>query len=127
MGLCWTTSGTTVFGTGASGSSSDHLSNPYHLAINSSGSFCVADCNNHRIQLFTGSSSIATTVAGQANGQWGTTAYYLYQPLHVLIDSSGNLYVSDSQNHRVQYFASGSLLGVTVAGAGKFSSTSGLH
>jgi DNA-binding beta-propeller fold protein YncE len=51
----------------------------------------------------------------------------LNQPTYVLIDSSGNLYVSDSRNHRVQYFANGSMNGVTVAGTGKFLSTSVLH
>jgi DNA-binding beta-propeller fold protein YncE len=124
--LCWNTTGITVFGTGASGSSSDHLNNPYHLVVDSSGSFYIADFNNHRVQKFDGS-SIGTTVAGQANGQGGSGSYSLNEPTYVQIDSSGNLYVSDSQNHRVQYFANGSLLGVTVAGTGKFLSTYVLH
>ena len=119
--------GSTVLGTGSSGSTADHLNNPYHLLIDSSGSFYVDDCNNHRIQKFTTSSSLGTTIAGQANGQGGSTSYQLNQPKYFLGDSSGNLYVMDSQNYRVQYFASGSLAGVTVAGPGNLSSTSVLH
>jgi hypothetical protein len=126
LGLSCSTSGITVFGTGAAGSASDHLNNPYHLVFDSSGSSYIADYYNHRVQKFDGS-SIGTTVAGQASGQSGTGSYYLNQPTYVLIDSSGNLYVSDSQNHRVQYFANGSMNGVTVAGTGKFLSTSVLH
>ncbi len=125
--MCWNPSGITVLGTGISGSNSDRFNNPYHLVIDSSGSFYVADYYNNRIQKFTASSSVATTVAGQANGQWGINSSYLNQPVYVLIDSSGNLYVSDMSNHRVQYFANGSMTGVTVAGIGKFSSTSVLH
>ena len=119
--------GITVIGTGSSGSSADHLNNPYHLLIDSSRSFYVADCNNHRIQKFTGSSSLGTTIAGQANGQGGSLSSQFNQPKYFLRDSSGNLYVVDSQNYRVQYFASGSMAGVTIAGSGNLSSTSVLH
>ncbi|CAF5000992.1 unnamed protein product, partial [Rotaria magnacalcarata] len=33
------------------------------------------------------------------------------------MDSNSNLYVSDLQNNRVQYFAYGTFTGTTVAGA----------
>ncbi len=125
--MCWNPSGITVLGTGSSGSNSNRLDNPYHIVIDSAGSFYVADCGNNRVQKFTASSSVATTVAGQANTQGGSASNQLNQPTYVLIDSSDNLYVSDTNNHRVQYFANGSMTGVTVAGIGKFSSTSVLH
>ncbi len=125
--MCWDPSGITALGTGSAGSNSDRLNNPYHLVIDSSGSFYVADCGNNRIQKFTASSLVATTVAGQANTQGGTASNELNQPTCVLIDSNDNLYVLDTNNHRVQYFANGLTTGVTVAGIGKFSSTSVLH
>jgi DNA-binding beta-propeller fold protein YncE len=126
-GLCWDTSSVTALGTGSSGSSSDRLNSPRQLVIDSTGAFYVVDCNNHRIQKFTNSSLIGTTVAGQPNANWGATTFHLNQPMYALIDSSGNLYVSDSQNHRVQYFPSGSMAGVTIAGNGKLSSASFLY
>ncbi len=125
--MCWNSSGITVLGTGSSGSNSDRLSNPYHLVIDSAGSFYVADCGNNRVQKFTASSSVATTVAGQANGQGGSASNQLNQPACLLLDSSDNLYVLDTNNHRVQYFANGSMTGITVAVIGKFLSTSILH
>ena len=125
MELCWNPSGVTVFGTGSSGSSSDHLNSPNQVVINSSSIFYVVDRSNHRIQKFIGSSGVGTTIAGQANGQGGSGSYYLNQPLYVVFDSGGNFYVSDSQNYQILYFPSGSLLGALRAGTpGKFPSTS---
>ncbi|CAM4965392.1 unnamed protein product [Rotaria socialis] len=117
-GLCWNASAITVFGTGASGSAADHLNNPYYLAIHSSYSFYVADYSNNRVQKVAVFSANGTTVAGQANTAGGSTALYLNNPTYLIIDSGGNLYVSDSQNHRVQYFMNGTMTGVTIAGTG---------
>ncbi|CAM4829689.1 unnamed protein product [Rotaria magnacalcarata] len=117
-GLCWNASAITIFGTGASGSAADHLNNPYYLAIHSSYSFYVADYSNSRVQQLDAGSIFAKTVAGQANAAGGSTALYLSNPTYLIIDSAGNLYVSDSQNHRVQYFMNGTMTGVTIAGTG---------
>ncbi|CAF2130588.1 unnamed protein product, partial [Rotaria magnacalcarata] len=117
-GLCWNASAITVFGTGASGGTADHLNNPYYLTIDSSYSFYVADYSNHRVQKIDAGSMFAKTVAGQANTAWGSTALYLNSPTYLIVDSGGNLYVSDSQNHRVQYFTNGTMTGVTIAGTG---------
>lgn len=50
-----------------------------------------------------------TNVPGSANNQLRT-------PYHLVLDSSDALYVSDSDNHRVQKYSSGSNVGITVAG-----------
>ncbi|CAF3523115.1 unnamed protein product [Rotaria socialis] len=118
LALIWSTSGITAYGTGISGSTANQFNNPSHIFFNSSNSLYVTDYGNNRVQHFSAGSSYATTVAGQANGQWGTTSYYLNQVPYAITDSSANLYVSDSRNNRVQYFAYGTLAGVTVAGAG---------
>ncbi|CAF3383847.1 unnamed protein product, partial [Rotaria socialis] len=117
LALIWSTSGITAYGTGISGSTANQFNNPSHIFFNSSNSLYVTDYWNNRVQHFSAGSSYATTVAGQANGQWGTTSYYLNQVPYAITDSSANLYVSDSRNNRVQYFAYGTLAGVTVAGA----------
>jgi hypothetical protein len=58
------------------------------------------------------------TVAG-VTGAIGSTASKLNDPIAVFIDATGNLYVADQHNHRVQKFPAGSSSGtnaVTVAG-----------
>ena len=131
LSLCWNSSGITVLGTGSAGTTSDRFNSPRQLVIDSLGSFYVADGGNHRVQKFTASSVVGTTVAGQpggtGGGTWGSTSFYLNQPTYVLLDSNGNLYVSDTSNHRIQYFTSGSMAGLTIAGNGKFFSPSLLH
>ena len=118
--LRWQSTGTTIAGLGSpAGTALDRLYNPYSIAIDSLNTFYVADYNNHRIQKFTIGNLIGTTVAGQPNAVFGSTAHDLNYPTNVLLDSSGNLYVSDSGNHRVQLFSNGSTSGTTVAGTGK--------
>jgi sugar lactone lactonase YvrE len=54
------------------------------------------------------------TVAG-GNGA-GPAANQLNNPFGVAVDSSGNVYVADTNNNRVQMWAPGATSGVTVAG-----------
>jgi len=115
----WYTSGSIVAGTGSAGSGSTELNNPYGLALDSSNSLYVADRSNHRVQKYQAGSLVGTTVAGQMNAVSGSSAAYLNQPGYLALDSSNGFYVSDCQNHRVQYWANGATSGVTVAGNGE--------
>jgi sugar lactone lactonase YvrE len=54
------------------------------------------------------------TIAGGNGG--GGKANQLNQPISITVDKSGNLYVADQENHRVQRWAPGAAFGVTVAG-----------
>jgi hypothetical protein len=54
------------------------------------------------------------TVAG-GNGQ-GSAANQFFGPAGVFVDGTGNIYVADELNHRVQEWAPGATAGVTVAG-----------
>src|SRR6516165_1993700 len=54
------------------------------------------------------------TVAG-GNGQ-GSAANQFISPAGVFVDGTGNIYVADELNHRVQEWAPGATAGVTVAG-----------
>jgi hypothetical protein len=61
---------------------------------------------------------IGTTVAGQANGSWGTANNSLDQVGGIAIGSADDIYVVDIFNCRVQYWPNGASSGTIVAGAG---------
>lgn len=64
--------------------------------------------------------SSGTTIAGQTAGAANATSAYLYSPCDVaVVDSTGDIYVADTFNHRIQFWASGSSSGVTIIGNGK--------
>ena len=54
-------------------------------------------------------------IAAGGNGQ-GTAPNQLNNPLGIVVDPAGNLYVADRYNHRVQKWAPGAASGITVAG-----------
>ena len=80
------------------------------MAVDSSGSLYVADTQNNRVLVYTGTISTgmnATIVLGQTdfstntNNAGGLGASSLSVPAGVAVDGSGNLYVADTGNHRV--------------------------
>ena len=98
---------------------------PRGITIDSSGNLYVTDSNNHRIRKITPDGIVSTfsgSSAGFADGQ-GTVAKFNL-PVGITIDSSGNLYVSDTSNHVIRKISpSGSVS--TVAGFGTLGSTDG--
>ncbi len=114
------TSGTTVAGGNGQGSNANQLDNPIGVFLDTQGNLFVSDNNNQRVQKFPPGSTSATngiTVAG-GNGT-GTAGNQFAYPWGIFVDLSGNLFVVDQQNNRVQEFPSGSTSatnGVTVAG-----------
>ena len=109
----------TVLGGGNKGDAADELDDPKGVARDDDGNIYVADYNNHRIQKFTAGSNTkeGITVAG-GNGA-GSDANRLRFPWDVILDSLGNLYVSDYGNNRIIKFPSNSTSstnGAIVAG-----------
>jgi sugar lactone lactonase YvrE len=99
------TSWTLVAGiTGFSGSSSTQLNSPGGVTVDNMGNVYVADTGNHRIQLFIAGQSNGLTIAGAA-GISGTNSSLLNSPSSVAFDSQNNLYVADTNNHRIQKFS----------------------
>ena len=87
--------------------------------MDSSNAIYVTDYENNRIQKWAMYARKANTVAGQVVGVNNSIAATLNFPTKVAVDLNGNIYVTDSENHRVQLWYNGAIEGTTVAGTGK--------
>jgi sugar lactone lactonase YvrE len=103
LGSTSATSGITVAGGNGIGSAANQFSTPAGLFVDNVGNIYVADAGNNRVQEFPSGSTSATngiTIAG-GNGQ-GSAVDQLYSPEHVIVDTSGNIYIADLGNYRIQ-------------------------
>nr|WP_306566824.1 fibronectin type III domain-containing protein [Paenibacillus elgii] len=86
---------------GGEGNGLGEFAEPYHLAVDGDGNVYVADSNNDRIQKLTASTGKWREWKRRGGGTGGGLGEF-YSPLGVAVDSNGHVYVSDSDNHRVQ-------------------------
>jgi sugar lactone lactonase YvrE len=120
---------TTIAGTGVGGSGGDggpataaQLSSPSALAMDTGGNLYFCDTNNHKVRRIDPGGTI-TTVAGNGS-PWGlgdggpATAASLSTPQGVVVDGAGNLYITDTQHHRIRRVDVGSGVITTIAGDG---------
>ncbi len=103
----------TVAGTATGGFSGDggpatnaQLGGPWGVVVDSSGNLFIADTFNERIRKVDTSGNIST-VAGTGTHEYGgdggpATSAQLSFPSGVAVDSSGNLFIADSSNHRIR-------------------------
>ena len=95
---------------------------PSGVAVDGAGNLYIADSENHRIRKVDATGTI-TTVAGSGepgySGDGGpATEAQLTWPSGVAVDGAGNLYIADSENHRIRKVdATGTI--TTVAGSGE--------
>ena len=97
-------------GTGA------QFANPIGVAVDSSGNVYVADTMNNRIRKVTPEglvSTLAGSTKGYADGV-GTGAQFDF-PYGVAVDSSGNIYVADTDNQRIRKVTTEGVV-ITLAG-----------
>ena len=91
---------------------------PYDVAVDSSGNVYVADFGNQRIRKIT-PGKVVSTFAGSTHGYHNATgtAAQFRNPTGVDVDSSGNVYVADYNNHRIRKITSAKEV-TTLAGSG---------
>jgi sugar lactone lactonase YvrE len=104
---------TTVAGKGAMGYSGDggpatdaSLSWPYSVAVDSGGNLYITDGGNNRVRKVT-PDGIISTVAGNGmrgySGDGGPAgSSQLNLPGGITVDSAGDLFIADSENHRIR-------------------------
>ena len=76
----------------------------YGVTIDANGNLWVPDQNNYRIEEFSATGTYLSQFGseGTGNGQFGDSSSG--GPLNIAIDASGNLWVTDSGNFRIQEF-----------------------
>ena len=91
------------------------------MTVDSAGNLYIADTNNHRIRKID-TSGVITTVAGtgvvgDSGDDGAATTAQLNSPFNVTVDSAGNLYIADTNNHRIRKIDTSGVI-TTVAGTG---------
>jgi sugar lactone lactonase YvrE len=121
---------TTVAGNGVQGFSGDNgpataaqLDSPAGLALDSAGDLFIADSHNHRIREVSSATGTIATIAGTGapgfSGDGGPAkSAQLDRPTALAFDFAGNLYLADTNNHRVRRIAVANGAIATVAGNG---------
>lgn len=122
---------TVVAGNGSVASGIDSLAYPWQIDLDATGTnLYVADCNNCRVskwQLLTNGSRATATIVAGGNG-CGGGAHQLSSPPAVYVSRrTGDVYVSDSFNNRIQKWTVNATQGVTVAGSPQGLAGSGIN
>lgn len=115
----------TGIGGGTNGSAATAtFSRPSGVAVDAAGNVYVADSLNGRIRLI--SVGQVTTFAGSGGGSYGdgpVASASFYWPVGVAVDSSGNVYVGDSNNNLIRKISGGNV--TTYAGMTHYMGSSG--
>ena len=118
----------TIAGAGAAGFSGDGgaaasalLNMPTAVAVDSNGNVYIADTNNNRIRVISGTA--INTVAGNGlqaySGDGGPAAAAgLDSPNGVAVDAAFNIYIGDTHNQRVRLVTFSTGIITTLAGTG---------
>ena len=115
--LRWRKDGITVAGNVTSvGANSDQLNSPWHLVLVWPNILYASEWGNNRVQKFILGSSQGETVAGQSNGLIGSNLTQFKRAIGIVVDEYENIYVADSENHRIQFWSKDKSTITTIVG-----------
>ena len=118
----------TIAGTGTAGYSGDggvatsaNINSVFAIAVDSSENVYIADTGNNRIRKITASTGLIITIAGTGtkgfSGDEGpATNANLSSPWGVAVSNSRNIYIADTQNHRIRKIDTNGKI-TTIAGS----------
>ena len=113
--------GITVAGGNGAGSGANQFDGCSGVYVDTYSNIYVTDNGNNRIQKWiVGALQGITVIGGNGRGAGDSQLNYPFGGVH--IDGSGNVYVADTDNHRIQKWASGATQGITIAGGNGSSS-----
>ena len=130
----------TIAGTGAAGFSGDggpaaaaRLQFPRGVAVDGAGNVYIGDMGNHRVRKVDAATGNISTIAGagvlgviRGRRASAATAAQLHAPIGVAADAAGNLYIADSNNHRIlKVDADGAVAVIAGTGTQGFSGDGG--
>ncbi len=99
------------------------LNKPQGVYVDPSGNIYIADTENHVVRKVNATTGIITTIAGTGSsgdtGDGGAAILAeLNKPGGVFSDVSGNIYIADSDNHRIRKVDGSTGIITTIAGTG---------
>ncbi|MFP5236427.1 MAG: Ig-like domain repeat protein [Acidobacteriota bacterium] len=96
------------------------LDSPDGVAVDSAFNLYIGDTHNQRVRMVAAATGIITTIAGTGSktftGDGTATSSALARPRGVAVDSTGTVYVADSDNNRIRKITGTTI--ATVAGDG---------
>ncbi len=105
------------------------LTSPIKLAFDRFGNLLIADQSHNRLRKLDTQTGIVTTIAGGTGqpgygGDGGPATSALFQfPAAMAVNPSGDIFLSDTRNHRIRKIDGRSGLITTIAGTGQVGST----
>jgi len=112
--------------------STAQFDNPSGIMIDAADNLYVADTNNHRIRKVTLAGEVSTLAGsgdagynsgGFADGSGAAARFFL--PQGIAVDAAGNLYVADTENHRIRKITPNGEVSTLAGGACGFADGKG--